>query len=226
MADLNGVKRELSYISTLFAEFLCDLLEDANLKKVNMIGIGNSISGGWTAVDNDVCPLINKLGGNELTLLPECHSKGIDIELASFTLIGDNSNKKIYNNLLENPSLSDIRRHFIDRFNFWKTHYANTPFANFVDLDAALLYYPVGDKQFKNFYGDGTLTITCFNGCTGKFLEHSLRYFLGMLLNDWGFLDEEIDYLCRIIEYLLGLSSCSYVTVGNFPFLTNDHLLV
>lgn len=92
MNDLVSVKNELDIISTLFVEFINDLLEEAKLEKINIVGIGNSISGGWTAVDNDVCPLILKLE-------PLLRDKSNDINLSSFALIGNNSNKRIYESL-------------------------------------------------------------------------------------------------------------------------------
>lgn len=98
-----------------------------------------------------------------------------------------------------------------------------TPFENYVDKDIALSYYSDSLVRFNDYYKDGELTITSFNGCTGKFLENSVIYFLNILRNNWAFLEEEIDYLNRIIVYVTGLSTNSYVTIGNFPYITHNY---
>ena len=65
MADLSRSisdnKETLKIISDLFVRFMGDLLEEAKISKINFVGIGNSISAGWCAVDNDVRPLVMKL---------------------------------------------------------------------------------------------------------------------------------------------------------------------
>ena len=223
MDDLTSIKNKLDIISALFIEFICDLLEETKLQKVNLIGIGNSISGGWTAVNNDVCPLIDKL---RPFLTQKCINAGIDINLNSFALIGDNSNEKIYESLLSNPSLKDIKDFFESMFDTWKVTYNHTLFENYVDKEIALSYYSDSLTRFNDFYKDDALTITNFNGCTGKFLENSLHYFLEILVNNWSFLEDEINYLNKIIIYLTNLSNNSYVTIGNFPYLTHNYLFL
>ena len=223
MNDLKSIKIKLTLISEYFTKFLCDLLEESKLQKVNLIGIGNSISGGWTAIDNDVCPLIDKL---RPFLVNNCLDAGIDINLNSFALIGDNSNEKIYESLLSNPSLKDIKDYFEKIFDSWKEIYNHTLFENCVDKEIALGYYSDSLKRFKDFYRDDELTITNFNGCTGEFLDNSLRNFLNILINNWQFLEDEIDYLNGIIIYLTHLSKNSYITIGNFPYLTHDYVII
>ena len=223
MDDLTRVKNKLDLISTVFVEFICDLLDETKLTKINIIGIGNSISGGWTAVDNDVCPLINKL---HPFLTQKSINASIDINLNSFALIGDNSNKRIYEALLKNPSLKEIKTYFEAMFDSWKITYNHTLFENYVNKEIALSYYSDSLARLNDFYNDNELTITNFNGCTGKFLENSLHYFFGILRNNWSFLEDEINYLNKIIIYLTNLSNNSYVTIGNFPYLTHNYLFL
>lgn len=55
---LNESIEKIEEISDLFVEFLGNILEFTNNDKINLVGIGNSISAGWTAIDNNVQPWI------------------------------------------------------------------------------------------------------------------------------------------------------------------------
>ena len=216
-------KENLELISDLFVEFLCDLLEATNLNKVNMVGIGNSISSGWTATDEcpipDVCPWVLKL---ENYLVNRCKASEIDMSLGSFAIAGENSNKNIYKFILKNPSLRDTRNRFEYTFDRWQEEFKGGLFENDVAKDIAMSYYPDSLTKIKDYYQDGELTITAFNGCTGEFLtrlEHGL-------FATRGFLKEELYYLKMIITYITRLSDHSYITIGNFPYMTRNYLFI
>ncbi len=222
MKDIICAQKELDIISTLFVNFLCDLLSEIHIANINMVGIGNSISGGWTAINDNVCPQIEKL---HPYLDEKIRNAGINLNLTSFALIGDNSNKKIYEFLSQNPSLSDVKSHFEEVFDFWKKRFSGTPFENYVKKEAAMQYYHDSSVRFKDFYNSNALTITSFNGCTGKFLDNYIRYLFEMLRNKWSFLEEEIEELKKIIQLITSLSEHSYITIGNIPYLSRNYLL-
>lgn len=200
-------------------QFLGNLLEITKTDKIQLVGIGNSISAGWTAVDNNVQPWIKKLSPY---IENKCQKAGIDIELLSYAIAGDNSNEKIYNFLKGNFSLEEVRKHFERVFDSWKTEYNGTPLENFVDKDQALSFYEQGEKSFFDCYGDSSFTITSFNGCTGELLSS-----LSLLFKKNGLdiiMKKELLYLQQLLDLILRLSTNSYVTVGNFPRISNKYI--
>ncbi len=220
---MNNVTNKYDYLDdiySLFVEFLGDLLKVTNLSKVNIVGIGNSLSAGWTATDEndkpDVRPWVDKLKG---PLGTRCQEAGIDLSIGSFALAGDNSNEKICDFILKNPSLKDVKTHFENTFDRWKVDFKDGPFENDVDKDVAIGYYSDSEKRFKDFFHDGELTITIFYGCTGEFLTRLAKG----VTNVPGFLEVETAYLRAISDYVTSLSNSSYMTIGNFPYLTRDY---
>ena len=81
----------LDDISKVFVKFLNHLMEIMEVNQVNLVGIGNSISGGWTAIDNNVCPWIEKLKP-----FIDVNNYDLNIEFANFSIVGNNSNQQIY----------------------------------------------------------------------------------------------------------------------------------
>lgn len=217
------IQEELEQSSTLFVQFLCDVLGEIHTPNINMVGIGNSISGGWTAIDNNVQPQLEKL---HPFLDEKCAKARIHLNLASFVNVGENSNQRIYSFLAQNPSLHDVKEDFEYIFDSWKKKYNGTPFENYVDKKEALKFYFDSDVRFKDFYRGDTLTITNFNGCTGEFLENGQQYTLEILRNKWTFLDKEIEELKKTIQLVTSLSDYSYMTIGNFPYLTKNYLFI
>ena len=223
MKEITQIQEELEMSSSLFVKFLCDILGEIHTPNINMVGIGNSISGGWTAVDNNVRPQLEKL---HPYLDEKCAKARINLNLASFVNIGNNSNQRIYEFLAQNPSLHDVKEDFEYIFDHWKKKYNGTLFENYVDKKAALEYYFDSVVRLKDFYKEDTLTITNFNGCTGEFLENGKKYGLEILRNKWTFLDKEIEELKKTIQLITSLSDYSYMTIGNFPYLTNNYLFM
>ena len=152
----------------------------------------------------------------------KCKKVGIDIELASFALVGENSNEKVYNFLKLNPTLRDVRNHFIDIFNNWKEIFQGTIFENYVDKDVALKFYDFKNKFFFDYYEDRVFTITSFNGCTGELLENPKLLIRKKGLNHA--IEKELMYLNQIILLVTELSNYSFVTIGNFPKLSRRYL--
>lgn len=199
--------------------FLGNILELTNTNKINLVGIGNSISAGQTATDNNVQPWIKKLSPY---ICDKCKKAGADIELASFAIAGDNSNEKIYDFLASNPSLENVRNHFIHIFDSWKTEFNGTFLENYVDKDIALQFYLQYDKKFFDYYNSSSFTITSFNGCTGELLKNISLLFQRNGLDS--ILQKELFYLQQILFLVLELSQNSYVTVGNFPKISKKVL--
>ena len=222
MKDLIEIKQVLDDITTIYIEFLCDLLELNQFERINLIGIGNSISAGWTAVDNNVQPLVEKL--HEF-VDKKCEQAHIDFNLASFSIAGKNSNEEIYKFLISNPSLEDVKKHFEKIFDYWKKEFNGTMLENRIDKEVALSYYYSDSKtKFSDFYDKDSLTITSFNGCTGEFLNNPTENLIGIIKNQWTFLNKELNYLERIITYLENKTEYSFITVGNFPYITRKWL--
>lgn len=207
-------------ISGTLVLFLGNILEVTKTNKIQLVGIGNSISAGWTAIDNNVQPWIKKLSP---FIKDKCEKAGIDIGFEAYTLAGSNSNEKIYEFLKENPTLEDVRERFICIFDLWKTNFKGTPFENLVDKDQALQFYNHGKKRFFDCYDDSYFTITSFNGCTGELLDNIAKIFQKNGLND--IMQKELYYMQQILILILRLSTNSYATVGNFPKISRNYLM-
>lgn len=206
-------------ISDTFVKFLGNILELTNSQKINLVGIGNSISAGWTAIDSNVEPWIKKMSP---FIYDKCVKAGINIEFASFAIAGENSNEKIFDFLKGNPDLEEVRNHFIRIFDKWKDVFKGTLFENYVDKNSALEFYKSEAKNFFDYFGDDTFTITSFNGCTGELLENTKSLFKVNGLNL--IMQKELIYLQQILSLVIELSSNSYVTVGNFPKMARNYL--
>ncbi|MDE5539221.1 MAG: hypothetical protein K2J20_01900 [Bacilli bacterium] len=222
---LNESIAHIEEIADTLVLFLGNLLEITNTDKVQLVGIGNSISAGWTAVDNNVQPWIKKLSP---FIEDKCKKAGVDVEFSSYAIAGDNSNEKIYSFLASNPTLDEVRAHFIRVFDLWKTEFNGTAFENSVDKDEALKFYSQGEKRFFDCYDDSYFTITSFNGCTGELLEVIMED-ISILFQKNGLdnvFQKELSYLQQIIDLVLRLSANSYVTVGNFPRISRKYLIL
>lgn len=204
----------LDDISKVFLSFLNHLMEIVEVNQINLVGAGNSISAGWTAIDNNVCPWIEKLK----PFIDANNNRGLNIQFANFSIAGNNSNKQIYEFLSTNPSLEQVKEHFSHIFDGWKETYNGTLLENYVDKDVAMSFYPGGFNHLCDYYQSDVFTLTTFFGCTGELLDH-----LDKLKSKEGrvsIFKKEILYMQKLVTYLLAQSKNSYVTLGNFPFIT------
>ena len=204
---------KLDNISKPFLKFIDKTLEQTNTNQFNIIGIGNSISAGWTAIDNNVCPWLEKLK----PFIDKNNTSHLPINFATFSIAGKNSNEQIYQFLTQNPTLDEVKKHFSIIFDEWKQIFDNTPFENYVNKEKALLFYPGGSKRLKDFYGQDIFTLTNFFGNTGEFLNHPENIFSKEKRKR--IFEKEILYLQKIISYIQKSSQNSYMTVGNFPYI-------
>lgn len=211
----------LEQLSNIFIAFLNNLIEITETNRVNLIGVGNSISSGWTAIDNNVQPWLEKL---HPFLDSKAKNKGIDLNILTFAIASDNSNERIYDFLKVNPTLEDVRINFDRTFDSWKKYFNKTPFENYVDKKIAMSFYHGGDNRLFDYYNTADFTITSFFGCTGELLQN---------LKKIPFKDErrkiyekEILYLQKLIALLVNKSQHSYMTIGNFPILTKKWLVL
>lgn len=211
----------LEEISVTFVEFLGNLLEITKTDKINLVGIGNSISAGWTAVDNNVQPWLEKL---RPFIERKCKRAGIQLEFGTFSLAGNNSNQQIYEFLKNNPSLADVKIHFMTIFDNWKQKFNGTLFENYVDKERALKYYLDSSKTFSEFYSENTFTISSFHGCTGELLNDTKSIFTKNGLNH--IMQKELLYLQKILLLLQKQSEHSYITIGNFPKMSRGYLFL
>lgn len=204
----------LDDISKVFLKFMDHLMELLQVEQVHMIGIGNSISAGWTAINNNVCPWLEKFK----PFVESNNNLGLKIDFKTFSIAGENSNQQIYEFLRQNPTLDDVQKHFSNVFDGWKRVYQGTCLENYVDKDIAMSFYPSGTEHFQDFYNSQVVTITSFFGCTGELLNH-LNKITSKTERQLVF-EKEILYLQKIIVYVLSLSKNSYMTIGNFPLIT------
>lgn len=131
-----------------------------------MIGIGNSISAGWTATNNNVCPWLEKFK----PFVDSNNNLGLKIDFKTFSIAGENSNQQIYEFLYQNPTLDDVKKHFSTVFDNWKRVYQGTCLENYVDKDIAMSFYPSGAEPLQDFYDSQALTITSFLAVQGNYL--------------------------------------------------------
>ena len=204
----------LDDISKVFLSFLNHLMEIKEVNQINLVGVGNSISAGWTAIDNNVCPWLEKLK----PFIAANNNRGLNIQFATFSIAGNNSNKQIYEFLTSNPNLNKVREHFSHVFDAWKENYRGTMLENYVDKDIAMSFYPRGINSLCDYYQSDIFTLTTFFGCTGELLDHldQIKFKEGRE----AIFRKEILYMQKIVAYLLALSKNSYITLGNFPFIT------
>lgn len=218
---LKEVYEQLEEISDIFIEFLGILLDLSKCKQINFVGLGNSISAGWTATSNDVRPWLEKV---RPFLELKCEKAGIPLNFGTFSIASHNSNQKIYEFLKNNPSEADVKKHFLETFDEWKREFRGTMFENYVEKEIALGYYSDTNKSLLDFYGSDLFTISCFHGCTGEFLDH-----IDEIFNSGGFekiFYKELLYLQKTILFLTQISDYSYLTVGNFPKISRKSLFL
>lgn len=204
---LDETKECLSLVSNIFIDWTEQVLDINDLEKLSIIGVGNSISSGWSNHSDDVKPLISKL---DSYILGKANKRGICITTSSFPIAHNNSNENIYKFLSNNPSLSDVRNYFKQTLDAWKTDFGTTPLKYTIDKQSAINLYPDSDLHLDDFFDERTLSLVNFNGFTGEFLSN----IKGGLTNA---IDRELFFMEKIIELFLSKSNNSYMTVGNFP---------
>lgn len=218
-------RTKIKKLSKEVVDKLLKLQEKEGFASVTMLGIGNSVASGWSAVSNNVNPLINKL---DEYILETAEQQGLDLETHSYVLCSHNSNDKIYEMLLQNPSLSDIKRRFEQSFDEWKEEFRDTAFENYVDRATAMQFYPEGELRFTDNFGSDKLTLTFFNGCSGLIMERLYEILHNPTPKDIETIftksgrktlyEEEVKYLTKIRDLITGQSDNSYLTIGNFPY--------
>lgn len=198
---------ELSYY---LYEYLLIKKEYMNFKKINLIGIGNSISAGWSKVDQDVMPFIKKF-----ERIYRCVTNDKELlKMHSFTLMDKNSNNEIYNFLLSNPSPGAVFERFQIDFQNFRQKFKFTPFRNKIDWEKAkTLYEKEGKSFFQIFYDSRDVNITLFNGFTGGLLNEPQKML--SLRGREEIMNDEMLYAGKIVDLLKQLRS--YVIIGNFP---------
>lgn len=210
---------KLEIASKKLIELLAVIVESSDVNKINFVGIGNSIAAGWSAIDNNVNPWVNKL---EPFIKNEAKKVGIDVDFVNFSLASDNSNKEIYDFIKLNPSLTDVKEKFIYSFDKWKKEFDNTLFQNYVDKDIAVSFYKDSNTKLKDYYNNDSLTITSVFSSTGKILEDITSLFDKQKFNN--VIKSEMYYLKMIDLYIKLLSNKSIVINGNFPHISNKYL--
>ena len=103
--SLDEAKIRLNNLSLKLVAELAKRKEQEEIKEINMLGLGNSISAGWSAINNDVKPLVNKL---EDFIMPYSIKYDAPINIRSYILAANNSNQNICELLKENPDLKRI----------------------------------------------------------------------------------------------------------------------
>ena len=223
--SLDEAKIRLNNLSLKLVAELAKRKEQEEIKEINMLGLGNSISAGWSAINNDVKPLVNKL---EDFIMPYSIKYDVPINIRSYILAANNSNQNIYELLKENPDLKRIHALFLETFLEWKRDFKDTPFENYVDKEIALAFYPENNVKLKDNFGEDKVTFSFFNGSTGLFCNEYVAISKNpswqeakKILTKEGrkkILLEEQKYLIYIRDFLLKQSKSSYVTIGNFPY--------
>lgn len=218
-------KTQLGHLSEELVKKLSQLQHQEGYKQIVLLGVGNSVAAGWSAVNNNVNPLVNKL---DEFILPYAEQYDLDIAIRSYTLASHNANDKIYELLLQDPSQDTIRERFEQSFDEWKESFANTAFENYVDKEEAMKFYPGGAQKFSDNFGENELTLTFFNGCSGLMLEKlssilenpNLQNITTIMTKNGRreLYSEEVKYLTLIRDYILFQSKHSYLTIGNFPY--------
>lgn len=219
--ELEKAQELLESASLTFIDFLKDAMFISKTDEIKFVGIGNSISAGWTATNDNVTPWIEKL---KPFLEDKCKKEGVDIDFGAFTLASDNSNQQIYKFLLEDPTKHDVKEHFMQTFDSWKIEFDGTLFENLVDRTTCLECYSDSDRRLTDYFGKNKFTITSFNGCMGELIDSPKDLFTPHGLSK--IIDKELLYLERIISLIVALSENSYITVGNFPEITKKYLFM
>ena len=220
---------KLDYLSEELVKRLKDITAQNDYNQVNLLGIGNSIAGGWTAVDNNVNPLVNKL---ETFILPHSKKYNLNLDINSYVLVSKNSNKELYETICQQDiTLEDIKNQFETSFDNWKKDFKSTPFENRVDKKIAMSYYSGGNKRFSENFSTDILTFSFLNANTGliadkleSLMSHKDGNILTILSNKTRqeIITDEINYLIKIRDYILSQSNSSFLTIDNFPYISTN----
>lgn len=202
-----------------FIEVLKAALMTVKCEEVNILGLGNSLTAGWSAIDKDVRPFILKL---QNILFDSLNKSGIQVNFHNYSIEDNNSNEEILRFILSNPSEVDVKKRFKEDKESWDQLFYNTPFRNYVDSDIAYSFYPETNYQFLDNYSDKALTITHLNGCTGGFLNSLSKSYENKFLHIRKSYYEDLCYLRSILLYIksLHVSEKNIITVGNFPYIS------
>ena len=191
----------LDNLTKALVPFLGHLMEILELNHVNLVSTGNEVSAGFINSSMPFTPWLDKLE----PFIKAHNNTGLDINIATYSLIKNNSNFRIYRYLNSNPSGIDVKENMIKDLKSQKGGYDLSIVDN----------YPEKDMRFSNMYGDDIFTITNFIGSTGEILRHLDK--AALKSNRMKMFEREMLYLSRIISKLMVLSEHSYITVSNIP---------
>ncbi len=209
-------RKKLEILSEKFISFLTALAEVENKNKFRMIGLGNSISLGWSAISNNVEPLLEKC---KEYLLEKSTKSGLDLAISSYSFASHNSNKEIFEAISKNISLDEIREIFDKTFDEWKNDFAKTPFENYVDKEKAMMFYPGGNQRILDIPKEDSISIFHYNGFTGAMLEEIVGFIFSKSKRQ-AIIKSDLEYLRQTIEIIQLLKGTNYFTVGNFPYVS------
>ena len=206
-------------LSETFIEKLKTNLYITKCEEVNMVGLGNSLSSGWSATDHDVRPFLLKL---QAILQEELDHSGVKIDFHNYSLCANNCNEEIYRFLLTNPSELDVKKRFQQDKQSWDYKFYKTFFQNYIPSDIACSYYPETEHRFLEDYHSHSLTITHLNGCTGGILNAFSKNYPDKFLKILESYYEDLEYLKMLILYLKSLKEQerNIITIGNFPYVS------
>lgn len=190
----------LDNLTKAFVPFLEHLMEILEVNRVNLVGVGNEVSAGFVNSSTPFTPWLDKLEP-----FIEAHNTGLDINIATYSLLKKNSNLRIYQFLNGNPTGMDVKDNMIDALRSQKAGY---------DL-SILKDYPDQATSFSNMYGDDIFTITNFIGSTGEILQHLDK--AALKSNRMKMFEKEMLYFSKILSKLIVQSEHSYITVSNVP---------
>lgn len=199
--SLEESKEILDNLTKAFVPFLEHLMEILEVNRINLVGTGNEVSAGYVNEHTPLIPWLDKLK----PYIDVHNNTGLDINIASYSLLKRNSNARIYQFLNQNPSVEDVKTQVESDLMKQKLGY---------DLSIIDKYSFEGDF-FNSMYSNDYLTITNFIGCTGEFLQHlDKAVFKSYRMK---ILEKEMLYLSKILSKLIVKSEHSYVTVSNIP---------
>jgi len=212
-------KEQIVKISPKFISALKTILDYYQLKDANIIGIGNSLTSGWSAIDQDVTPFILKL---QNILKSELEKADIQVNFYNYSTAAKNSNLEILSFLQTNPTEKDVLERFKKDKEYWDKTFYNTPFRNYIDSEHAYSTYPNTDIHFRDCYQENSLSISLINGCTGGFLNAFSKVHNKSHLNVNAFFKEDLLYLKVLLQEIASLQkeNQNMMIVGNFPYIS------
>ncbi len=200
----NAAKEQIMEEGKIFTQIIKQYLCENKLEKAKIVGLGNSLTSGWSATNKDIRPFILKL--KEL-LQQELSKSGVPIEFYNYSILSNETNKDLFSFLASHPTESDVKKKLKGEQK---------------EIDTAILneFYPESDIELISCYGYNDLTISFLNCFMGKVFSSNEN---GQTFFDS--LDEEEAYLRKIIQFLKYLkqgNEKNIITVGNFPFISTQ----